>query len=112
MAMTSVTVQVVSAMAGTARTLSAVNASGDYWANNEIEFVEVLNSETSDNVLTIAAQKKCDFGTLHNISIDIGAGSTQIFGKIPTRWFNNGSDQVIMNYATASGLTLGVFRLE
>jgi hypothetical protein len=104
------TTQVIST-SGLIPSLSAVSASGDQFVNTGYEFIYALNSEASDNVLTVAATKKCDAGTLHNIEETIGAGSTCFLGKFESRWYNNGSDKVTMTYTTASGLTLGVIQL-
>lgn len=96
---------------GLTPTLSAVSASGDLFSNSGKEFIRIANGGASDRTLTVKSQHKCDFGSAHDITVVIPAGSTKYIGYFPVKWYSNGSDKVEMNYSNSGAdLTAGIFR--
>ncbi len=94
--------------------LSAITSTGDRFAGTEAEFLQVVNNSGSASVtVCISAQHKCTYLSYHNISEEVGIGSTKLLGKFATKWFNDGSDMVNITYSPSNitGISIGVFHL-
>lgn len=100
-------------VAGADYVLGAAAAAGDAFLNSEKEFIVVKNAHVSEaRTVTIASTHKCSYNFAHDISVSVAAGTTEMIGVLPVKWFNNSDDMVTITYSDAGAdLTIGVFRL-
>ena len=99
---------------GLAPVISAITSTGDRFPGEEAEFLKVVNNSGSASItVCISSQHKCTFLTYHDISEEVGIGSTKYLGKFATKWYNDGSDMVNITYSpsTIEGISIGVFHL-
>lgn len=98
--------------AGVVASLAAAGATGDTFANNGIEYIEVKNAHASTaRTVTINAQRACDYGGDHDITVSVAASTTKKIGPFSVKWFNNADGKVEVTYSSNADLTIGAFRL-
>lgn len=95
---------------GITPTFSAVTAD-DTFRNTGKEFLHIKNNGASSITVTIAAQKKCNFGELHNEIITINAGSEKIIGAFDVAQFNDNYSKVHVNFSAITDVVAAVIQL-
>lgn len=93
-------------LSGATITFAAASAGGDVFTNTGSEVLRVKTTGTPVTV-TITAQKPCNQGVLHNVSVTVPATSEREIGPFRdlVRW-NNNSKQVAVTYDQVTGVTI------
>lgn len=108
--MADLTVQ-VSTDKGISPVFNAADAAGDTFTNTGKILLQVKNEGTVDCNLTGVAQRKCNFGELHNEVVTITAGATEFVGPFSTLQFNDNNGKVNLTYDQVDSVSVAVISL-
>ena len=103
----------------TATTLAFASgtAAGDSFPNTGIEYVHVVNTGSTQKIITFDSPGTCSFALAANAAHDLAGlvppvasapSNRKVFGPFPRTRFNDGNERVVITIDDASGITLAV----
>lgn len=92
--------------AGLAPSFTAASASGDTFANNERTVLYVKNGGASNVTVTFVAQKNCNFGFKHDLTVTVPAKGELLIGPLPRDRFNDEQGLVHITYSDVTSVTV------
>ena len=95
---------------GITPTYSACDAAGDTFVNDGDTFIYVKNGDTVDHIVTVTAERKCNFGFLHDLSVTIPAGGEKIIGPFLPDRFNTEAEKAVLSYDAVTSMTIAVLK--
>lgn len=87
--------------AGAVIVFAPADVAGDEFVNDGDTTIHVKTGATPTTV-TIKAQRKCDQGYLHDVSMDVLANSEKAFGPFPPNRFNKADALTEIEYTDAT----------
>ncbi len=94
-----------SSLTGATPSFAAATAGGDTFANDGNAFLVVKNGDGSPHTVTVAAVTPCDFGTLHNAAVAVGAGAETTIGPFSVARFGRSP---AITYSAVTSVTIAV----
>lgn len=84
---------------------------GDYFINDGKTMLDIVNGSGGDITMTVAGQRACEFGTVHNQTVVIQAGERRQAGPYPRYRFNDDNGYVQLTYSGVTSLTIAASKL-
>jgi len=97
-------------LTGLEATFAAAATGGDSFTNTGVETFRVKNGHSADITVTVAAQKACSHGSLHNSVTVITAGEERDIGPFPVDRFNDLNGKCQATYSLITALTVAVIQ--
>ena len=98
--------QIKPTLAGTVYTLANSAASSDQFDNNGAVILHVKNAGASPDSVVIVAQRACEGGTLHNVTVAVTNGTEAIIGPFPPSRFNDNAGRVTVTHSYTTTVTV------
>lgn len=93
---------------GVVLTYQAAASGGDTFANSARERLRVHNGGGASITITIAGQKKCNQGFLHDSVTPLAAGAEILLGPFDSFRFNDPTGKVHVAYSAVTSVTVAV----
>lgn len=111
MAYTPLTVQAC-VISGLEASFVAAAAAGNSFANDGYTFLEVVNGDSSDHVVTITTPKTYGGIALADPTVTVTAGERRHIGPFPKELFNQSDGAVLVNYDGVTSVTVAAIRCK
>ena len=107
------TVVVVSiALTGGEPAFGAATGAGDEFANTSGRtMLHVKNGDSSEHTVTVACQRPCSYGYMHDAVVAVPAGEERIIGPFSTYRFNDSGNKVQITYDAVTNVTVCAYDL-
>lgn len=93
--------------------LTTASAAGDDFRNDSKTYLEVLNGDADELIVTIQGQRTLPTGVDPTKVITIPAGETRYIGPFPAAIYSRDSDgHVVVTYDDETAVTIGPFSLN
>jgi len=91
--------------------ITATSSGGDEFENNEQQFVEFINGDSTETIVTFIIQQSIDEQQSDNRDVIIPALSRILVGPFPKDVYNDGSGLVQMIYSKTTLLSVKAYKL-
>lgn len=96
--------------AGAAPGLAAASAGGDSFPIiSRTQKFHFKNTDAAARNVTFVAQTKCNEGVLHNVIVNVPAGTERIVDDIDPQFFGDANGRVQLTYDASANLTVGSY---
>lgn len=86
-------------VSGSTTTYNSADSEGDSLDNNGMTLLYVSNDGSSSITVTVSAQKTCEFGFMHDITVDVATGEEKVIGTFRRDRFNDKNNNVQVTYS-------------
>lgn len=97
---------------GTEVSLTSADSGGDHFPNDGRRVLVVDNGDTVSHTVTVEAQTKCSQGFLHDVEVDVPAGSKKYIGPFNKSRFNDADGNVQVSYDDVTSMDVGVIEVD
>jgi hypothetical protein len=94
--------------AGVVYTVAQVVTATDSFDNNGACLLHIKNAGASPDSVVILAQRKCDTGTVHNVTVIVTNGTEKIIGPFDPGRFNDNTGRVQITHSYLTTVTAQV----
>lgn len=111
MAATEITRQSITRTGPNPISTASANADGNYWTNDGVEYLYVVNGGGSACVITLDIQKTVDGQSVTDPTVSVAGSNTSIIGPFTTSVYNDTNNRMNVSYSQVTSVSVAVLRI-